>query len=117
MRNMCNFIDCAVEHFFVRLRGLRETGKFANKLQRRRANLVVCRRRLEVMQGLNVSAHERILQAVLRFRQCELCNWSAPQQRKMRPKSYGLTARAIVEFGERIQNHELEKLSVYHDRL
>jgi hypothetical protein len=60
MRDMRNFIDRVIECRFVGMGWLRETAKFANKLQRRRAHLVICRRRLEVIKGLNVSAHEVI---------------------------------------------------------
>lgn len=46
-----------IEGELVGPRGLGEAAEFADELQRRGADFFVRRRRFEVMQGLNVSAH------------------------------------------------------------
>lgn len=64
---MCRLRDLvygATEGEFVRLGGLCEAAEFADELQRRRADFFVRRRRFEVMQGLDVSAHSFYLLAV-----------------------------------------------------
>jgi hypothetical protein len=58
MRRVRDFIYRAVKCVFIDFRWLRKSGKFPNKLQRRRSNLVVRRGRRKVMQGLDVSAHD-----------------------------------------------------------
>jgi len=42
---------------FVGPRRLCEAAEFSNELQRRRTDFFFCRRRFEVVQGLNVSTH------------------------------------------------------------
>ena len=61
MRGVRDFIDRVVERFLVRFRGLRETAQLSNRLQRRRPDLVVRRRRTEVMECFNGSAHKKLL--------------------------------------------------------
>ncbi len=63
MGDVRHFIDGAVEYFFIRFRRLGETAKLPNKLQRRRPNLIIRRRRRKIMQGLNVSTHKEFLTA------------------------------------------------------
>jgi hypothetical protein len=63
MRGVRDFIDCAIERFFVCSRRLGETAQFTDELQRRRANFVIRRRWTEIMQGFNVSAHAESLTA------------------------------------------------------
>jgi len=48
----------AIECFFVRARWLCKSGKLSNKLQRRRANLVIRRWWTEVVKCFDGSAHE-----------------------------------------------------------
>lgn len=57
LRNASHVLDGAMERLFVRLRRFGEAAQFADKLQRRSADLVVRGGRQEVMQGLNISAH------------------------------------------------------------
>src|SRR5579859_53910 len=56
--NHCHVIDRSIERGFVGVRWLRRATEFPDELQRRRANLVVGRGRLEVGQGLDVSTHD-----------------------------------------------------------
>lgn len=57
MRNVRNFIDRAIESFLVCFRRLGESAKLPNELKRRRANFILRRRRLKVMQRFDGSAH------------------------------------------------------------
>lgn len=63
MRGMRDFIDRAIECFLVRFRRLRETAQFSDELQRRRLDLIIRRRRTEIMQGFDGSTHEELLTA------------------------------------------------------
>ena len=45
MSGMRDFVDCSIEGVLVCFRRFGETGQLSNKLERRRPNLVVCRRR------------------------------------------------------------------------
>src|SRR5438270_10372496 len=63
MGDVRNFIHRAIKDVLIRVRRFRESGQLPNELKRRRANLVVRRRRRKIMQGLNVSAHEESLTA------------------------------------------------------
>jgi hypothetical protein len=63
MGDVRDFIYGAIEGVLIRVRRFRESGQLPNELKRRRANLVVRRRRRKIMQGLNVSAHEESLTA------------------------------------------------------
>jgi hypothetical protein len=56
-RGMSDVVHSTIESFFVRFRGFRKTTQLADELKRRSTNLVLGRRRQEVMKGLNVSAH------------------------------------------------------------
>jgi hypothetical protein len=56
--SVCDFIDTSIERGLVRARRFRESAKFPDKLQRGSANFVIRRRRLKIMQGLDVSTHE-----------------------------------------------------------
>jgi hypothetical protein len=58
MSGVGDFIDRAIEYFFVSLRGFGETAQLPDELQRRRPNLITGRWRTEIMQGFNGSAHE-----------------------------------------------------------
>jgi hypothetical protein len=49
MRGVRDFIDRAIERFFVCSRRLGETAQFTDELQRRRANFVIRRRWTEIM--------------------------------------------------------------------
>ncbi len=57
MRGVGHVIHRAIECFLVRVRRLGESAKFPDKLQRRCANFVIRRPRLEIMQGLDGSTH------------------------------------------------------------
>jgi hypothetical protein len=63
MGNVRDFIDGAIEDVLIRVRGFCESGQLSDELKRRRANLIIRRRRTEIMQGLNVSTHEESLTA------------------------------------------------------
>lgn len=52
-----HFVDRAVEHNLVRPRGTIRTAQLPDELQSRSADLVLCRRRLKIGQGFDVSAH------------------------------------------------------------
>ncbi|MEY2548934.1 MAG: hypothetical protein QOD64_1516 [Verrucomicrobiota bacterium] len=54
---MSDVVHGAIESFLVSFRRLREAAQLANELKRGGANFVLSRRRQEVMQGLNISAH------------------------------------------------------------
>ena len=61
MRGVGDFVDCAIECILVCFRRLGESAQLANKLQRRRANFIVRRRRSEVVKCFDGSAHEELL--------------------------------------------------------
>jgi hypothetical protein len=61
MSGMRDFIHCAIECVLVCFRWLGKSRKFANKLQRRRPNLVVRRRRTKIVKCFNGSAHKELL--------------------------------------------------------
>ena len=61
LRRGCDLLDCAREGFLVRLRRLREAADLAHVLERGRLDLVPRRRRLEVVERVDVSAHGRLL--------------------------------------------------------
>jgi hypothetical protein len=63
MGDVRDLIYGAIEGVLIRVRRFRESAQLPNELKRRRANLVVRRRRRKIMQGLNVSAHEESLTA------------------------------------------------------
>lgn len=63
MCDMRDFIDRAIERSFIRLRRLGEPAKLSDELQRRRPNLIIRRRWRKIMQGLDVSTHEKPLTA------------------------------------------------------
>jgi hypothetical protein len=52
-----DFIDGSIEGDFVRVRWFCESAKFPDKLKRRRANFVIRRGWLKIMQDLDASAH------------------------------------------------------------
>ena len=57
VRRLEHLLDGALERLKVVLRGRRHAGQLANELFGRRANLLLRCGRLEVVQGLDVSAH------------------------------------------------------------
>jgi hypothetical protein len=57
-RDAGHAINGAMESFFVCLGRFREAAQFSNELKGGRADLVVRRRRREVMQGFDVSTHK-----------------------------------------------------------
>lgn len=61
MRGMRDFIDCVIERLFVCLRRFGESAQLPNELQRRRPDLVIRRRRTEVMKCFDGSAHKELL--------------------------------------------------------
>ena len=61
MSGMRNVIDRAIERVLVGFRRFGESAQLPNELQRRRANLVVRRRRRKIMQCFDGSAHEELL--------------------------------------------------------
>jgi len=63
MGDVGDFVHGAIECVLIRVRRFRESGQLPNELKRRRANLIIRRRRRKIMQGLNVSAHEESLTA------------------------------------------------------
>ena len=63
MRDVRDFIYGSIEGVLIRAGRFRESGQFANELKRRCANLVVCRRRTEVMKCFDSSAHKEPLTA------------------------------------------------------
>ena len=63
MRGMRYFIDCVIECFLVCFRRLRETAQFSDELQRRRLNLIIGRRWIEVVKCFDRSAHGELLTA------------------------------------------------------
>ena len=63
MSDVRDFVYGAIEGVLIRVRRFRKSGQLPNELKRRRANLVIGRRRCKIMQGLNVSAHEESLTA------------------------------------------------------
>ena len=56
-RDVRDLVDRAVEHLGVRARGLRRAAHLADVLERRRADLVRGRRRIEVVQRSDVATH------------------------------------------------------------
>ena len=62
-RDVRDFIYGLIEGVLIRVGRFRESGQLPNELKRRRANLIIRRRRRKIMQGLNVSAHEESLTA------------------------------------------------------
>jgi hypothetical protein len=58
LRDPGHTLDCAIERFLVRLRRPAKSAEFSDELKSRGANLVLCRRRHEVMQRFNISAHK-----------------------------------------------------------
>src|SRR5689334_7970362 len=67
MGGVSDFVDRTIECILVGLRWLGEAGKFSDKLQRRRANFVIRRRRRKVMQGFDGSTHDELLTRRLAF--------------------------------------------------
>ena len=63
MSGMRDFVDRAIEGVLIRFRRLGETAQLADKLKRRSANLIVRRRRTEVVKCFDGSAHEESLTA------------------------------------------------------
>jgi len=63
VRDVRDFIYGSIEGVLIRAGRFRESGQFANELKRRCANLVVCRRRTEVMKCFDSSAHKEPLTA------------------------------------------------------
>ena len=63
MRDMRDFIDRVIECVLVRSRRFGEPAQLANELKRRRANLIVRRRRTKVVKCFDGSAHEESLTA------------------------------------------------------
>jgi len=59
MCDMRDLIYRAIEWVFICPRRLGESAQLANELKRRRANLFTRRGRTEIMQSLDVSAHDR----------------------------------------------------------
>jgi hypothetical protein len=57
--SVCDFIDGSIKASFVRARWFCESAQFPDKLQRGCANLIIRRGRTEIMQGFDVSAHDR----------------------------------------------------------
>jgi len=62
-RNRGDLVDGGRERGFVSLRWLVEATDFSHELQRSRPNLLVCHRRFEVEEGLDISAHGENLHA------------------------------------------------------
>ena len=77
-----HLIDRAIEGEFVGAGGLCEAAKFSDELQRRRVNFFVCRRRFEVVQGLNVSTHSSFRLVLRRVNHKSHNNHYQPQGRK-----------------------------------
>ena len=71
--------DRAVEGGLVGLRRPAETGQLSHELQRRSADLVLCRGRLEIEQRLDVAAHFSSLPGAVR---------RPSKERSTEPKSY-----------------------------
>jgi len=63
MSDVRDFIYGAIKGVLIRVGRFRESGQLPNELKRRCANLVVCRRRTEVMKCFDGSAHEESLTA------------------------------------------------------
>ena len=59
MCDMRDLIYRAIEWVFICARRLGEPAQLSNELKRRRAILFTRRRRIEIMQSLDVSAHDR----------------------------------------------------------
>jgi hypothetical protein len=59
MGDMRNFVHRSIECLFVRLRRFGKTAQLSNKLERRRANFIIGRRRTEVMKCFDGSTHTR----------------------------------------------------------
>src|SRR5262249_11530725 len=56
-----DLFDAVVEHLLVQLRRRVHAGELPHELQRRRADLLVSRRRLKIEKGLDAAAHENRL--------------------------------------------------------
>src|SRR6185312_8824 len=76
---VCDFTDRAVEGGLIGLRRPAETGQLSHELQRRSADLVLCRGRLEIEQRLDVAAHFSSLPGAVR---------RPSKERSTEPKSY-----------------------------
>jgi hypothetical protein len=79
---MCDVRDViyrAIECVFICARRLGESAQLANELKRRRANLITRRGRTEIMQSLDVSAHDRPSSIVDRGSTISRCRRSLPQ--------------------------------------
>ena len=63
VRGVRDLVDRSGERGFVSVRWLGKAAKLSNELEGRGANLVIRRRRLKIMQSLNVSAHKKLLPA------------------------------------------------------
>src|SRR5438552_2846997 len=63
MRDVRNIIDRSIECVLVCFRRLGKSTQLSDELQRRRSNLVVRRRRAEVVKCFNGSAHKKLLAA------------------------------------------------------
>ena len=61
MGGMSHLIHCAIESLFVCLRWASESAELSNELQSRRPDLVLGRRRREVVKCLNISAHNKLV--------------------------------------------------------
>src|SRR5437763_9717544 len=62
-RDVRDFIYGSIEGVLIRVGRFRESGQLPNELKRRCVNLVVCRRRTEVMKCFDSSAHKEPLTA------------------------------------------------------
>jgi hypothetical protein len=60
LRGVSHIIDRTIESCLVCLGRFSETAQLPDELERRSANFISRRRRLKIMQGLDVSAHEII---------------------------------------------------------
>ena len=91
MSDVRDFVYGAIEGVLIRVRRFRKSGQLPNELKRRRANLVIGRRRCKIMQGLNVSAHEESLTADCADENGFCLGWPSvfplvgPEQRSMEP--------------------------------
>src|SRR5918999_1449714 len=79
-----DLLDGGLEGGFVGLGGLGETAQLADELERRVAHLVLRRRRLEVEEGLDVTAHGESPDP-LRWRRCQPLNRSAVERWRASP--------------------------------
>jgi len=56
-RDLGNFLDCGQERSFICLRRFVKTADFPDELERSRSNLFRSYGRIEIKEGLNISAH------------------------------------------------------------